>query len=1138
MQSVFLLFLHRCFAERRTSRSGLNSCNSSNIKTMKKFFTMMIMVLAVAVAMAQAPEKFSYQAVVRNASNALVTNAQVGVRVSILQGSASGNAVYVETHTANTNANGLLTLEIGGGKAEQGAFNRIDWANGPYFLKTETDPNGGGDYSITSVQQLLSVPYALYAKEAANGFSGDYNELKNKPTIPTIPTDVSVFNNDVEYVTVPQLKAANYVTNTGSGCDNDVDLCDLQNRIDSLQNQLQFLAGSVDELYSLTNDTCLRHIVTINGNPNVCYNGANEEPNVILTAWFDGYANLTATYSWYENGMYRDVPVADYIFEERHDPTYNNPLIFTVKVSLSNGCSYFSRPFEVNVYDMPRVNITGGPASITPGETVTLRANLDLNNYPTVRYQWFANMAYDEDHLLAGHTHAEESFIPTETTDYIARVSYLMDYYNSEKCSSIDTFRVNVTTAATLPTVTTNTVGNITETTATCGGEVTADGGVSVTARGVCWGTNPNPTVTDNHTSDGTGTGTFSSSISGLTAGTTYFVRAYATNSVGTAYGEAVSFTAADACAAITLPYSENFDSYTNSTTAATGVEPTCWQLMQSDVAMTNANRPQLYYKSSYAHSGSYSLLLNYRGVYAMPALSENVQLNQVTLEMYLRQPKSYYALEVGVWEDNGTFVPVTLINNSTTNVEFVEVDFSNYSGNGRRIAFRNVLGGGANYNYSYNYIDDINLRGIENPNAGCETISLPYTDDFESYTTVTTVSTGVEPTCWELVQEDVAMTDASRPQLYYKSSFAHSGNYSLKLGNRGVYALPALPENVAVNHVHLEMYLRQANAAYRLEVGIWEENGTFVPVTLINNSTTNVEHVEVDFSNYSGNGRRIAFHNVLANGANYNYSYNYLDDITLDVRDGSPCPSTPTVTDHEGNVYATVQIGNQCWMRENLRTTTSPSTGTYLIPAASTGYTETGKQARWFNNDSVTYAPMNYGLLYNWYAAVDTFNTAYVETSVNADPHNAVLVSFTENRRGICPAGWHLPSDAEWTQLTNYVKTQSDYWCSGSSGSIAKSLASETGWNSFSNIGCCVGYDQTSNNATGFSAVPAGYCDGSSLNNGAGSYTSFWSSTEYCSTEYCTVYAYHRSLDNNRGDITRNFYMKRTGMSVRCLRD
>ena len=168
---------------------------------MKKITTLIILLLCAVSLFAQAPEKFSYQAVVRNASNALVSDAQVGVRVSILQGSANGNAVYVETHSATTNANGLLTVEIGGGSVQQGSFADIDWANGPYFLKTETDPNGGNSYMVTSTQQLLSVPYALYAKEAGNGFSGDYNDLTNLPQIPQIPADISAFNNDAGYIT-------------------------------------------------------------------------------------------------------------------------------------------------------------------------------------------------------------------------------------------------------------------------------------------------------------------------------------------------------------------------------------------------------------------------------------------------------------------------------------------------------------------------------------------------------------------------------------------------------------------------------------------------------------------------------------------------------------------------------------------------------------------------------------------------------------------------------------------------------------------------------------------------------------------------------------------------------------------------
>ena len=175
---------------------------------MKKFTTfIVIFLLSITALFAQAPEKFTYQAVVRNATNNLVINSPVGVRVSILQGGVNGTLVYMETQTAVTNTNGLITLQIGGGNVQQGNFVDIDWSGGSYFLKTETDPEGGSNYSITSTQQLLSVPYALYAKEAANGFSGDYNDLTNTPQIPQIPADVSAFNNDAGYITAGQVPA-------------------------------------------------------------------------------------------------------------------------------------------------------------------------------------------------------------------------------------------------------------------------------------------------------------------------------------------------------------------------------------------------------------------------------------------------------------------------------------------------------------------------------------------------------------------------------------------------------------------------------------------------------------------------------------------------------------------------------------------------------------------------------------------------------------------------------------------------------------------------------------------------------------------------------------------------------------------
>jgi len=129
---------------------------------MKRIFTILAAVLLTASVFAQSPEKMSYQAVIRNSSNALVTNTQIGMEINIRQGSPTGTIVYTETQTPTTNANGLVSIEIGGGAG----FNTIDWSAGPYFIETKTDIAGGTNYTITGTSQLLSVPYALHAKTA------------------------------------------------------------------------------------------------------------------------------------------------------------------------------------------------------------------------------------------------------------------------------------------------------------------------------------------------------------------------------------------------------------------------------------------------------------------------------------------------------------------------------------------------------------------------------------------------------------------------------------------------------------------------------------------------------------------------------------------------------------------------------------------------------------------------------------------------------------------------------------------------------------------------------------------------------------------------------------------------------------
>lgn len=135
---------------------------------MKNLFTFIAAVLLTANVFAQAPQKMSYQAVIRNSSNALLVSTPVRMRISILQTTSTGTAVYVETQSTTTNANGLVSVEIGMGSPVTGTFAGINWSAGPYFVKTETDPTGGTSYSITGTSQLMSVPYALYAANSGN----------------------------------------------------------------------------------------------------------------------------------------------------------------------------------------------------------------------------------------------------------------------------------------------------------------------------------------------------------------------------------------------------------------------------------------------------------------------------------------------------------------------------------------------------------------------------------------------------------------------------------------------------------------------------------------------------------------------------------------------------------------------------------------------------------------------------------------------------------------------------------------------------------------------------------------------------------------------------------------------------------
>jgi uncharacterized protein (TIGR02145 family) len=230
--------------------------------------------------------------------------------------------------------------------------------------------------------------------------------------------------------------------------------------------------------------------------------------------------------------------------------------------------------------------------------------------------------------------------------------------------------------------------------------------------------------------------------------------------------------------------------------------------------------------------------------------------------------------------------------------------------------------------------------------------------------------------------------------------------------------------------------------------------------------------------------------------------------------QDGQPCPGSHTVTDYDGNVYNTVQIGNQCWMKENLRTT-HYANGTYITRASGITSSTTAYSYNPNNNSSNV---STYGYLYNWPAVM------HGDSSSTVNPSGV---------QGICPNGWHVPSDAEWTQMTDYVGSQPQYQCNDSIIYIAKALASITGWSSSTET-CAVGNNQGMNNTTGFSTLPAGYYNfGHYYGFGCDAY--FWSATEIEGNGYWVSRCY---LDCNSAIVDRNRSYKGSGYPVRCLRD
>ncbi len=249
-------------------------------------------------------------------------------------------------------------------------------------------------------------------------------------------------------------------------------------------------------------------------------------------------------------------------------------------------------------------------------------------------------------------------------------------------------------------------------------------------------------------------------------------------------------------------------------------------------------------------------------------------------------------------------------------------------------------------------------------------------------------------------------------------------------------------------------------------------------------------------------------------------YGEEYMFITTAHNNNGLPCVGSPQLVDYDGNIYATMQIGVQCWMKENLRTTHFANGQQISVGGT---YTSTTNAYRYSPNGNPANV-VEYGYLYNWQAAIN---------------HTHSSTSNPSGVQGVCPNGWHLPSNAEWVQLKNYISSQSDYLCDSNTNAIAKALASTTGWSEYtgndSGKSCYPGFNASDNNAVGFNAKPAGFYSNNSASSSFKQWALFWTSSTTFSGSSQT---YYHCIYYNNAFVSNPEIERGVAMSVRCVRD
>lgn len=709
------------------------------------------------------------------------------------------------------------------------------------------------------------------------------------------------------------------------------------------------------------------------------------------------------------------------------------------------------------------------------------------------------------------------------------------------------------TTEAELATLSTSVVHSITPNSASSGGNITNDGGSTITSRGVCWSTSTEPEVSDNHTSDGTGTGVFSSTITDLEPGVTYYVRAYAINSAGTSYGSQVHFSTSIVGPTVTT--NDITEIYANSAlgggnvTSSGGSSVTergiCWSLNEqpttadyylacgSGTGTFSGNMNDLlpgttYYVKAYAINStgtSYGDQKQFTTAITYPVVttSDVVDINgtsataggnvtssggdmvssrgvcySTTINPLIGnstvisggsgegsfscnlsglQPNTLYYIRAFATNGFGTAhgdekqftTPIVVPSVSTSQI--VNITSSSASSGG------NVTSNGGS---------DITARGVCWSTSQNPTIANSNTSNGVGLGSFTSFISGLQPGTTYYVRA-------------YATNIAGTG-YGSQLSFQTTATLPTV-STYSVSNILATSATGGGNVTFNGGATVTSRgicfNTTGSPT--INNVTVNAG---------SGNGTFTAEMSLMPSTTYYVRAYatnsvgtsygNQVSFITPPV-DGT----IGTVNDIQMNSYSTVYIGGKEWMTQNLRSTkyrNGNDIQNITDPAA--WAIASGGAYAWYGNDVNNQSS---GALYNWYAVSDS--------------------------RGLCPTGWHIPSDAEWKYLEGFVDTEFD---------VGDAEWDDTGWRGFDagkRLKSATGWENgltPGTNDYGFNALPTGYRNAETGNfYGQTEYLTYWVSTQFDSNN-----AWRRYITYNYNLVSRDSYSKKSGHAIRCLKD